>query len=146
MPITGEYEPSTWAWVADQVAEYESSGGQRGNTLMDTGIPIIIVTMLGASSGKVRKMGLMRVEHDGEYALVASKGGDPEHPAWYANLLANPKIMIQDGPEPRDFVVHEAFGTERDTWWERGAAVYPPYLEYQEKTDRIIPVLVASPI
>jgi deazaflavin-dependent oxidoreductase (nitroreductase family) len=143
MPITGEYVPSQNAWVADQVAEYEASGGQRANTLMDTGIPIIIVTMVGASSGKVRKIGLMRVEHDGEYALVASKGGDPEHPAWYANLLANPSIEIQDGPEPHDYVVHEIFGAERDLWWERGAAVYPPYLEYQEKTDRIIPVLLA---
>ena len=145
MAITGEYVPSQSAWVADQVAEYEASGGQRANTLMDTGIPIIVVTMIGASSRKVRKIGLMRVEHDGEYALVASKGGDPEHPAWYANLLANPSIMIQDGPEPHDFTVHEVFGAERDAWWERGATVYPPYLDYQEKTDRIIPVLVAVP-
>lgn len=145
MPISGEYVPSQSAWVADQVAEYEASGGQRANTLMDTGIPIIVVTMIGASSGKVRKIGLMRVQHDGEYALVASKGGDPDHPAWYANLLADPSIMIQDGAEPHDFMVHEVFGAERDTWWERAAAVYPPYLDYQEKTDRIIPVLVAVP-
>ncbi len=145
MPISGEYVPSQSVWVADQVAEYEASGGQRANTLMDTGIPIIIVTMIGASSGKVRKIGLMRVQHDGEYALVASKGGDPDHPAWYANLLADPSIMIQDGAEPHDFMVHEVFGAVRDTWWERAAAVYPPYLDYQEKTDRIIPVLVAVP-
>jgi len=146
MPITGEYVPSVSAWVADQVAEYEASGGTRANTLRDTGIPIVIVTMLGASSGKIRKIGLMRVEHDGEYALIASKGGAPEHPTWYTNLLANPLVMIQDGPEPRDFRVREVFGEARDEWWERGAAVYPPYLDYQSNTDRIIPVLVASPV
>ena len=105
MPITGEYEPSTSAWVADQVAEYEESGGTRAATLMDTGIPVIIVTMLGARSGKVRKIGLMRVEHEGEYALVASKGGAPENPGWYANVVAHPVVMIQDGPEPHDFMV-----------------------------------------
>ena len=146
MPITGEYVPSQSSWVADQVAEYEASGGTRATALRDTGIPIIVVTMLGAASGKVRKIGLMRVEHEGEYALIASKGGAPEHPAWYANLLANPLVMIQDGPQPRDFTVREVFGAERDEWWERGAAVYPPYLDYQGKTERIIPVLVASPV
>lgn len=146
MPITGEYEPSTSAWVADQVAEYEASGGTRANTLRDTGIPIIVVTMRGAKSGKVRKIGLMRVEHDGEYALVASKGGAPEHPAWYANLVADPNVMIQDGPEPRDYVVREVTGEERDVWWERGVAVYPPYAEYAERAGRTIPVLVASPV
>ena len=146
MPITGEYEPSTSAWVAEQVAEYEASGGTRANTLRDTGIPIVIVTMRGAKSGKVRKIGLMRVEHDGEYALVASKGGAPEHPAWYANLVADPNVMIQDGPEPRDYVVREVTGEERDVWWDRGVAVYPPYAEYAERAGRTIPVLVASPV
>jgi deazaflavin-dependent oxidoreductase (nitroreductase family) len=146
MPITGEYEPSTSAWVADQVAEYEASGGTRANTLRDTGLPIIILTMVGASSGKVRKVGLMRVERAGEYALVASKGGAPEHPAWYANLLADPHVMIQDGPEPLDYVVREVEGAERQAWWERSAAAYPPYLEYAAKTDRVIPVLVARPV
>lgn len=146
MPITGEYEPSTSAWVADQVAEYEASGGTRANTLRDTGIPIIVVTMRGATSGKVRKIGLMRVEHEGEYALVASKGGAPEHPAWYANLVADPNVMIQDGPEPRDYVVREVTGAERQAWWDRGVAVYPPYAQYAERAGRTIPVLVASPV
>ena len=144
MPITGEYVPSTSAWVADQVAEYEASGGTRANTLMDTGIPVIIVTMLGAKSGKVRKIALMRVEHDGDYALIASKGGHSEHPDWYANVLADPRIMIQDGPEPVDFVVREVDGDERREWWDRAVGVYPPYAEYQERTSRVIPVLVAS--
>ena len=144
MPITGEYEPSTSAWVADQVAEYEASGGTRANTLMDTGIPVVIVTMRGARSGKVRKIALMRVEHDGDYALIASKGGHSEHPHWYANLLADPRIMIQDGPEPADYDVREVHGNERQEWWDRAVAVYPPYAEYQEKTSRVIPVLVAT--
>jgi len=145
MPITGEYEPSTSPWVANQVAEYEASGGTRANTLRDTGMPIIIVTMLGAKSGKVRKIGLMRVEHGGEYALVASKGGHPEHPGWYLNLLAHPHVMIQDGPEPHDFTVREVEGDERQVWWDRGVAAFPTYAEYARKTDRLIPVLVASP-
>lgn len=146
MPIVGEYEPNRWDWVADQVAEYEASGGTRANTLRDTGIPVVIVTMIGAKSGKVRKIGLMRVEHDGEYALVASKGGDPEHPAWYANLLADPHVAIQDGPAPADYVVREVSGAEREQWWERAVAIYPPYAEYAEKTERLIPVLVATPV
>ena len=146
MPIEGEYEPSTSPWVAQQVAEYEASGGTRGNTLMDTGIPVIIVTMKGAKSGKVRKIGLMRVEHDGEYALVASKGGHPDNPEWYHNLVADPHVMIQDGPAPADYVVREVTGDERELWWERGVAVWPAYTEYATKTDRLIPVLVASPL
>jgi len=146
MPIEGEYEPNRWDWVADQVAEYEASGGTRANTLRDTGIPVVIVTMIGAKSGKVRKIGLMRVEHDGEYALVASKGGDPEHPAWYANLLADRHVAIQDGPAPADYVVREVSGAEREQWWDRAVAIYPPYAEYAEKTERLIPVLVATPV
>ncbi len=144
MPITGEYEPSTSSWVADQVAEYESSGGERGNTLRDTGMPIVIVTMIGAKSGKVRKIGLMRVEHDGEYALVASKGGHPEHPGWYLNLVADPRVMIQDGPEALDYVARELTGDERQTWWDRSVAAFPDYAEYQTRTERLIPVLLAS--
>ena len=145
MPITGEYEPSASPWVARQVADYEASGGTRANTLRDTGIPIIIVTMRGAKSGKVRKIGLMRVEHEGEYALVASKGGSPDNPGWYANLISDPHIMIQDGPEPRDFIVREVEGDERQVWWDRGVAVFPTYDAYARKTGRVIPVLVASP-
>jgi len=145
MPLEGEYEPSPQAWVRDQVAEYESSGGQRANTLFDTGLPVIIVTTRGNKSGKIRKFALMRVEHDGEYALVASKGGAPTHPVWYYNLIADPEaVMIQDGPEVFDVVVREVSGDERAMWWERAVAAYPPYAAYQTKTDRKIPVLAAT--
>lgn len=146
MPLTGEYVPSTWDWVADQVATYERTGGQEANTLLDTGIPIVVVTSMGASSGKLRKFALMRVEHDGEYALIASKGGDPAHPAWYHNLVAEPLVEIQDGPEPHDYLTEIVTGDERRAWWDRGVAIYPPYAEYQEKTDREIPVFVARPV
>ncbi len=145
MGIDGNYEPSTWGWVADQVAEYEASGGTRANTLRDSGIPVIIVTMVGHKSGKVRKIALMRVEHEGNYALVASKGGAPEHPGWYHNLMAEPTVEIQDGPEPHEYAVHVASGKERQEWWNRSVAVFAPYAEYQEKTDRLIPVFVATP-
>jgi deazaflavin-dependent oxidoreductase (nitroreductase family) len=145
MPIEGEYEPSPAEWVREQVAEYERSGGQSGNTLRDTGLPIVIITTRGRKSGKVRKFAVMRVEHDGQYALVASRGGAPTHPNWYHNLMANPsELMIQDGPEPFDFELHEATGTEKSAWWERAVAAYPPYADYQTKTQRQIPVLVAS--
>src|ERR1700685_1793128 len=141
MSLDGEYAPSPSQWVRDQVEEYESSGGQRGNTLGDTGMPVIIVTTRGNKSGKIRKTALMRVEHDGEYALVASKGGAPDHPVWYHNLTAAPtEATIQDGPAPFDAVVHEAEGDERAAWWDRAVAAYPPYAEYQEKTERRIPV------
>ncbi|MFK7918863.1 MAG: nitroreductase family deazaflavin-dependent oxidoreductase [Ilumatobacter sp.] len=143
MPLTGEYVPSTWGWVADQVETYERTGGAEANTLMDTGIPIILVTCMGASSGKVRKLALMRVEHEGEYALIASKGGDPEHPAWYHNLVAEPLVEIQDGPEPHDYTTEIVTGDERQAWWDRGVEIYAPYAEYQDKTDRLIPVFVA---
>jgi F420H(2)-dependent quinone reductase len=147
MPLEGEYEPSQWQWVRDQVEEYERSGGQRANTLRDTGLPIIVVTTRGSKTGKIRKFGLMRVEHDGEYALVASKGGAPDHPAWYHNLRADPSlVMIQDGPEPFDAEVREVAGAERAAWWDRAVAAYPPYAEYQARTERQIPVLVAKPI
>ena len=145
MPITGEYEPSSAGWVRDQVAEYEASGGTRANTLRNTGIPVIIVTLRGRTSGKVRKIALMRVEHDGEYALVASYGGASKNPVWYDNLVAHPEAMIQDGPQPHDYIVREVFGDERAAWWERSVPVFPPYADYQLKTDRLIPVLVASP-
>ena len=145
MPLEGEYEPSPDEWVRNQVAEYESSAGQRGNTLLDTGWLIIIVTTRGNKSGKIRKFGLMRVEHDGEYALVASKGGAPTHPVWYYNVIADPAgVVVQDGPEPFDVVVRQVGGNERATWWDRAVAAYPPYAEYQTKTDRKIPVLVAT--
>jgi deazaflavin-dependent oxidoreductase (nitroreductase family) len=144
MPLIGEYEPSPEAWVRDQVAAYEASGGREANTLRDTSWPIVIVTTRGRKSNKIRKFALMRVEHGGEYALVASKGGAPDHPVWYHNLVANPhEVMIQDGPEPFDAEVREVDGEEKSTWWARAVAAYPPYAEYQEKTAREIPVLVA---
>lgn len=146
MPLAGEYEPSTAKWVRDQVEEYESSGGTRGSTLRDTGLPIVIVTTRGNKTGRLRKTPLMRVEHDGRYALVASQGGAPTHPVWYHNLVADPTaVTIQDGPEPFDAVVHEATGDERAPWWERAVAAFPPYAEYAKKTDRLIPVFVAVP-
>ncbi len=144
MPLSGEYEPSPSQWVRDQVETYERTGGREANTLLDTGLAIIIVTTRGNRSGKLRKTALMRVEHDGEYALVASMGGAPKHPVWYYNLLADPEaVVIQDGPEPFDATVREVTGDERDTWWERAVAAYPPYAEYQTKTERVIPVFVA---
>ena len=143
MTNPGDYAPSPWEWVREQVEEYEASGGARANTLRDTNWPIIVVTTVGHKSGKVRKMPLMRVEHDGDYALVASKGGSPEQPAWYYNLVADPKVTIQDGPEPFNAEVRLVDGQERADWWSRAVAAYPPYAEYQEKTDREIPVFVA---
>ncbi len=143
MPIEGEYEPSSLDWVRDQVEAYERTGGKEANTLHDTGLPVIIVTTRGARSGKVRKLALMRVEHEGEYALVASKGGAPEHPDWYRNMKADPHVMIQDGPAPFDAVAEEVSGEEKAAWWERAVAAYPPYADYQKATERPIPVLVA---
>jgi deazaflavin-dependent oxidoreductase (nitroreductase family) len=145
MPVEGEYEPSPAQWVRDQVAEYESSGGTRANTLRDTGQPIVIFTTRGQRSGKVRKTPVMRVEHEGEYALVASKGGAPNNPVWYYNLVAYPdEVMLQDGPDPFDVTVRQVSGDERATWWERAVKAFPPYAEYQVKTTRDIPVFVAS--
>ena len=146
--MSGNYIPSTWQWVADQVAEYEASGGTRANTLRDTGIPVIIVTMKGVKTGATRKIALMRVEHEGCYSLIASQGGAPTHPGWYHNLLADQSVTIQDGPEPSAFTVREISGEERSTWWERSAAVFAPFLEYETKAaeaGRVIPVFVAEP-
>ena len=144
MTLEGEYVPSPWQWVRDQVETYERTGGREANTLLDTGLPIIIVTTRGNKSGTLRKTALMRVEHDGEYALVASMGGAPKHPVWYYNLVADPTaVVIQDGPEPFDAEVREVGGDERAAWWERSVAAYPPYAEYQTKTERLIPVFVA---
>jgi F420H(2)-dependent quinone reductase len=146
VPLEGEYEPSSWDWVRKQVEEYEASNGERGNTLRDTGLPVVIVTTRGRKSGKIRKFPLMRVEHDGEYALVASLGGAPKNPTWYGNLIADPTaLMIQDGPEPRDFVAREVAGAERDVWWDRAVEAYPDYSDYQKNTSRLIPVFVATP-
>lgn len=144
-PIEGTYAPSAWKWVSDQVEEYEASGGTKANTLRDTGMPILIVTTRGAKSGAVRKFALMRVEHEGAYALVASVGGAPNNPGWYHNIKAHPdEVMVQDGPEPWEADVREISGAERDEWWPRCVAAYPPYAEYQTKTERLIPVLIAT--
>jgi F420H(2)-dependent quinone reductase len=145
MTLSGNYEPSALQWVRDQIAQYEASGGTEANTLRDTGIPIVVITMRGNKSGAVRKIALMRVEHDGEYAFVASYGGAPKHPAWYHNMMASPdELWLQDGPEPFPVSVREVDGDERQTWWDRSVAVFPNYAEYQTKTERQIPVLVAS--
>jgi F420H(2)-dependent quinone reductase len=143
--FAGNYEPSTWEWVRDQIDLYEKSGGAEGNTLRDTGRPIIVVTMKGHKSGKTRKIGLMRVEHDGEYALVASQGGRPKHPGWYFNLLSDPDgVVIQDGPDKFDARVRLVSGDERSEWWSRAVSAHPDYAEYQKRTRREIPVFVAS--
>ncbi|WP_328551981.1 MULTISPECIES: nitroreductase family deazaflavin-dependent oxidoreductase [unclassified Streptomyces] len=145
MPLEGEYEPSPAQWVRDQVELYEGSGGTKGTTLMDTGLPVIILTTRGARSGKIRKTPLMRVEHDGRYAVVASKGGAPEHPVWYFNVTSDPRVELQDGPVRKEFTAREITGEEKAQWWERAVAAYPPYAEYQTKTDREIPVFVLEP-
>ena len=143
--LSGEYVPSTSQWVRDQVDTYERTGGREAATLRETGIPVVIVSMRGAKSGTVRKIALMRVEHAGRYALVASKGGAPEHPDWYHNLVANPtEVTLQDGPEPFFVHVHLADGAEYDEWWSRSVAVFAPYADYKEKTQRRIPVFVAT--
>jgi F420H(2)-dependent quinone reductase len=145
MALQGDYEPSPRDWVRDQVDAYESSGGTRGNTLLDSGLPVIILTTRGNKTGKVRKTPLMRVEHDGDYALVASLGGAPTNPVWYYNLTADPSwVFVQDGPDPFAVEVRELDGRERDEWWDRAVAAYPPYAEYQTKTERRIPVFVAK--
>ena len=146
VPLSGDYEPSPQKWVRDQVALYEGSGGTQALTLRDSGLPVVIVTNRGARSGKLRKTPVMRVEHDGRYLAVASQGGAPTHPAWYANLLADPHVELQDGPDKRDMRARELSGTERDTWWERAVAAFPPYAEYQTRTDRVIPLLLLEPL
>jgi F420H(2)-dependent quinone reductase len=145
MPVEGQYEPSTAAWVRDQVELYEGSGGTRGTTLRDTGLPVVVVTNRGAKSGKVHKTPVMRVEHDGRYAMVASKGGAPKHPLWYYNVRANPLVELQDGPDKRDMIAREVSGDERAEWWQRAVAAYPPYADYQQRTTRQIPVFVLEP-
>jgi F420H(2)-dependent quinone reductase len=145
MPIDGVYEPSPRAWVRDQVELYERTGGAEGNLLRDTDMPVVIVTNRGVKSGKIRKTPVMRVEHNGSYAMVASQGGAPTHPLWYHNIVANPRVVLQDGPTTKDMVAREVSGEERAQWWERAVAAYPPYAEYQTKTDRQIPVFVLDP-
>ncbi|WP_306233198.1 nitroreductase family deazaflavin-dependent oxidoreductase [Agrococcus beijingensis] len=143
MPLDGEYEPSTSDWARKQAEAFEASNGAEANTLQ--GMPIILLTSVGAKSGKLRKTALMRVEHDGEYAVVASLGGAPKHPVWYFNLKAQPHVELQDGAEKHDYEARELEpGAERDAWWERAVAAFPPYADYQEKTERLIPVFVLT--
>ncbi|MFB7668670.1 nitroreductase family deazaflavin-dependent oxidoreductase [Kitasatospora sp. NPDC056138] len=143
MPLQGEYEPSPERWVREQVELYESSGGTEGTTLR--GMPVVILTTLGARSGKIRKTPLMRVEHEGTYAVVASMGGAPRHPVWYHNVVADPRVELQDGPEHRDMTAREVGEGEKRLWWARAVEAYPDYAQYQEKTDRAIPVFVLEP-
>jgi deazaflavin-dependent oxidoreductase (nitroreductase family) len=144
MPLIGEYEPSPAQWVRDQVDLYESSGGTKGTTLR--GMPVIVLTTLGVKSGKLRKAPLMRVEHEGRYAAIASLGGSPKNPAWYANVVTHPSVELQDGPVRKDMVAREVTGAERDEWWKRAVAAFPDYASYQEKTERLIPVFVLEPV
>ncbi|MBG6239300.1 deazaflavin-dependent oxidoreductase (nitroreductase family) [Mycetocola sp. CAN_C7] len=142
MPLTGEYEPSTSEWARNQAELYESSGGTEGTTLH--GRPVVILTTVGAKSGKLRKTALMRVEHDGEYAVIASLGGAPKHPVWYFNLLKESHVELQDETERHDYTAREVSGDERAVWWERAVEAFPNYADYQVKTERLIPVFVLS--
>ncbi|GAB3285259.1 nitroreductase family deazaflavin-dependent oxidoreductase [Microbacterium sp. MEC084] len=143
MPLNGEYLPSTAEWARTQAETYEATNGAEANTLR--GVPVIVLTTVGAKSGGLRKTALMRVEHDGRYAVVASKGGAPKPPQWYYNLRANPHVELQDGAVKRDYVARELDGAEYDEWWARAVEVWPDYAEYQKKTDRRIAVFVLEP-
>ena len=143
MPIQGDYEPSPWKFVADQVALYEATGGAEGGTLQDK--PVVILTTQGRRSGKLRKTPLMRVEHNGTYAVVASMGGAPKHPVWYLNVTASPAVTLQDGPNVYDMASREVQGEEKARWWARAVEAWPAYAEYQTKTHRQIPVIVLEP-
>ncbi|MFG2288468.1 nitroreductase family deazaflavin-dependent oxidoreductase [Streptomyces sp. NPDC048595] len=143
MPLQGEYEPSPAQWVRDQVELYERSGGTEGTTMR--GMPVVVLTTRGAKSGKIRKSPLMRVEHDGAYAVVASLGGAPQHPVWYHNVVADPRVELQDGPVRQDMTAREVTGEEKALWWRRAVEAYPDYDDYQRKTDRVIPVFVLEP-
>ena len=144
MPFNGEYEPSPAQWVREQVESYEGSGGTSGTTMRD--MPVIIVTTRGARSGKVRKVPLMRVEHDGDYAAVASQGGAPKNPLWYANLVADPRVELRDGTVVQAMTAREVTGAEKATWWQRCVAAFPDYAKYQVRTERQIPVFVLTPV
>ena len=142
MALTGTYVPSKAEWVRKQVEQYEASGGQEANTLRDTGYPIVVVTSVGAKSGNLRKNPVMRVERDGAYLAVASKGGAPDNPEWYYNFVAHPEVELQDGPEPHVYKARMLEGEERADWWQHAVATWPTYASYQEKTDREIPLFL----
>ena len=144
MPLTGEYAPGTSAWARKQAETYEESGGTKAATL--SGKPIIVLTSVGAKTGKLRKTALMRVEHDGDYAVVASRGGAAKNPVWYYNLKENSHVELQDGSTTRDYRAREVTGHEKATWWDRALEVWPAYADYQKKTKRQIPVFVLEPM
>ena len=144
MPLSGEYEPSTSEWVREHVEKIEAVGRHADAELQ--GKPVILLTTIGAKSGKLRKTPLMRVEHDGEYAVVASLGGAPKNPVWYYNVKRNPRVELQDGATTGDYDAREVFGDEKAAWWERAVEAWPDYADYQKKTDRQIPVFVLTPV
>jgi F420H(2)-dependent quinone reductase len=144
MPLEGEYAPSPWDWSREQADKIAESGGTEGTDMK--GMPVILLTTVGAKTGKLRKTPLMRVEHDGEYAIVASLGGAPKNPVWYYNVAKNPRVELQDGTVTQDYDAREVFGDEKAVWWERAVAAYPDYADYQTKTDRQIPVFVLTPV
>ena len=144
MPLSGDYEPSPWEAVRAQVELYERSGGAEGNTML--GRPVVVLTTVGSTSGKLRKTPLMRVEHDGRYAVVASLGGAPEHPSWYHNVVADPHVELQDGATRRDYRARELAGEEREEWWARAVEAFPQYDDYRHKTERVIPVFILEPV
>jgi deazaflavin-dependent oxidoreductase (nitroreductase family) len=143
MPLQGEYEPSTSGWAREQAEKIEASGGTEGTEL--NGMPVVVLTSVGRKSGKLRKSPLMRVENEGKYAAVASLGGAPKNPVWYYNVVANPHVELRDGPDVKDMIAREVTGDEKAEWWERAVAAYPPYADYQNNTDRQIPVFVLEP-
>jgi deazaflavin-dependent oxidoreductase (nitroreductase family) len=145
MALSGTYVPSKSEWVRDQVETYEASGGERGSTLRDSGDPIVVITSVGAHSGNLRKNPVMRVERDGKYVAIASKGGAPEHPEWYHNFVAHPEVDLQDGPEPHAYTARLLSGEERQEWWDYAVATWSTYGEYQKKTEREIPVFLLEP-
>lgn len=144
MPLTGQYGPSTADWAREQAEAYEATGGEKAGDLR--GMPVIVLTTVGAKTGLLRKTALMRVEHDGQYAVIGSLGGAPKHPVWVYNIRKEPHVELQDGPVKHDYTAVEVDGAERDLWWERAVAAYPPYADYQKKTERVIPVFVLTRI
>jgi deazaflavin-dependent oxidoreductase (nitroreductase family) len=144
MPLTGEYQPGTSSWSRKHVEEYEATNGQKAGDLR--GHPVVVLTTVGAKTGKLRKTALMRVEHDGVYAVVASLGGSPRNPKWYYNLRKNPHVELQDGATKRDYLAREALGEEKVAWWARAVDAFPDYAGYQKKTSRLIPVFVLTPM
>jgi deazaflavin-dependent oxidoreductase (nitroreductase family) len=146
MALTGTYVPSTSEWVRNQVEEYEATDGEKAGTLPNTDYPIVVITSVGATSGKLRKNPVMRVEKDGKYVAIASKGGAPDDPVWADNFRAHPLVDLQDGPEPRSYTVRELAGEERTEWWDHAVATWSTYASYAEKTDRLIPVFLLEPV